>query len=138
MGYFVPLKNKPFAKDGKLVDWAVERRRYKHASETDGKLAMRWEGFNGSRTAMVRTSPMPIFLGEEGTEIDFFHQAHCDQCGKRWVNRIISIFHIDTICLDCKQKEQIHPTNEGARKAEQRAVRCGDWNDPRHCGLPPD
>ncbi|HUC91970.1 MAG TPA: hypothetical protein VMS09_08070 [Paenibacillus sp.] len=69
--------------------------------------------------------------------MDFFNKSHCDRCGKKLTVRIMSMFNRDTICLDCKKKEETHPAYEQARKAEQDAVRRGDMNFPG-IGLPPD
>lgn len=69
--------------------------------------------------------------------MDFFNKKHCDRCGKRLDARIPSMFNMDTLCLDCKKKEEAHPAYERARKAEQDAVRRGDRNFPG-IGLPLD
>lgn len=47
------------------------------------------------------------------------------------------MFNTDTICLDCKKREETHPAYERARQTEQDAVRRGDLNFPGF-GLPPD
>lgn len=62
--------------------------------------------------------------------MNFFDKTHCGRCGKKLTVRITSMFNTDTICLDCKKKEEAHPAYERARKAEQDAVRRGDMNFP--------
>lgn len=77
-----------------------------------------------------------VLLGKENTR-DFFQKTHCDRCGKQLTVRITSMFNTDTICLDCKKREETHPAYERARQTEQDAVRRGDLNFPGF-GLPPD
>ena len=37
-------------------------------------------------------------------------------------------FNTEIICLKCKEKEKSHPRYEEARKAENEAVKRGDYN----------
>ncbi|TLS48846.1 gamma-glutamylcyclotransferase [Paenibacillus antri] len=69
--------------------------------------------------------------------MDFFQKANCDRCGKKLTVRTMSMFNSDTICLDCKKKEEAHPDYVRARQAEREAVRRGDGNYSG-IGLPPD
>lgn len=69
--------------------------------------------------------------------MDFFNKTHCDRCMKLLSARITSMFNMDTICLDCKRKEEAHPTYEQARKAELDAIKSGNLNF-KGIGLPPD
>jgi len=69
--------------------------------------------------------------------MDFLDKTHCDRCGVRLQVRILSMFNTDTICMECKRKEQAHPSYERARRAEEEAVMRGDRHF-RGIGLPPD
>lgn len=53
------------------------------------------------------------------------------------IERPTSMFNTDTLCLDCKKREEAHPAYERAQKAEQEAVRRGDRTFSG-IGLPPD
>ena len=61
----------------------------------------------------------------------------CDRCGKLTSSYIMSIFNTDEICFDCQAREREHPLYERARRAEDVAVRRGDYNFPG-VGLPDD
>ena len=69
--------------------------------------------------------------------MDFFDKTHCDRCGCRLQVRIMSTFNIDTICMDCKRKEEAHPSYEQARQEEEKALKRGNRNF-RGIGLPRD
>lgn len=69
--------------------------------------------------------------------MDFIYKTHCDRCRNQLQGRITSMFNTDTICMDCKRKEEVHPAYEKARKAELEAVNHGNRNFPG-IGLPPD
>ncbi len=69
--------------------------------------------------------------------MDFFDKTHCDRCGNRLASRIMSVFNTDTICMDCKRREESHPLYERALKAEEEALLRGNRNF-RGIGLPPD
>jgi len=59
----------------------------------------------------------------------FFTQRHCDRCGKDLKDgRMMSMFNTDCLCLDCLDKEKLHPDYEKARQAEHEAVKRGDLN----------
>jgi len=69
--------------------------------------------------------------------MDFFDKTHCDRCGSRLQARIMSTFNTDTICMDCKRKEEAHPSYGRARRAEEEAFMRGNRNF-RGIGLPSD
>lgn len=54
----------------------------------------------------------------------------CDRCGKQTRVTIMSMFNVQEICMECKDKEEQHPDYEAAREAESRAVSRGDYNFP--------
>jgi len=59
----------------------------------------------------------------------FFTQTSCDRCGKSLAGgRTMSMFNTQTICLACADEERKRPDYERARKADQEAVKAGDWN----------
>lgn len=59
----------------------------------------------------------------------FFTQKHCSRCGKDLnAGRIMSMFNEDCICLECAEKEKQHPDYQRARKAENEAVKRGEYN----------
>ncbi len=61
----------------------------------------------------------------------------CDRCRQETSVTIVSMFNTDTLCLDCKKREEQHPNYAQARQAEHRAVLAGNFNFPG-IGLPPD
>ena len=54
----------------------------------------------------------------------------CDRCGKESNEFTMSWFNTDWLCPECSEKEKKHPRYEEARKAENDAVRHGDYNFP--------
>ena len=52
----------------------------------------------------------------------------CDRCGKETYATILSMFNMDTICLDCHTKEQKHPKYADAKRAELDALGQGNFN----------
>lgn len=69
--------------------------------------------------------------------MDFFNKTSCDRCGGPLQVSTMSTFNTQRICMGCKRNEEAHPDYEKARKAEQEAVRSGNYNFPG-IGLPPD
>lgn len=64
------------------------------------------------------------------------NKENCDRCEKpTGGSTTMSIFNQDVICLPCKRKEKLDPDYEPAVRAEQEAVRNGDYNFP---GVYPD
>jgi hypothetical protein len=61
----------------------------------------------------------------------------CDRCHKESGGSIGSMFNMEQICFECKDKEQKHPDYERAAKVEADHVRQGDYNF-RGVGLPAD
>lgn len=60
--------------------------------------------------------------------MDFFNKVNCDRCSEKLTVRIMSIFNTDTICLQCKRKEESHPLYAKAKQAELEAVQSGNLN----------
>jgi len=54
----------------------------------------------------------------------------CQRCGKKTNITTMSRFNTQIICMDCEDKETKRPDYEAARKAEEDAVRRGDYNFP--------
>jgi hypothetical protein len=52
----------------------------------------------------------------------------CDRCGKETSVHIMSMFNTDVLCMDCKDAETKRPDYEDARKADEEAIRAGDFN----------
>lgn len=62
----------------------------------------------------------------------------CQRCGKDpLVVSTMSMFNLQTICMDCKLKEKFHPDYSKACDAERAAVQAGCKNWPG-IGLPED
>lgn len=59
----------------------------------------------------------------------------CDRCQKDVMAFTGSFFNLQTICLDCAERERAHPDFQKAHDAEVAAVRAGDFNF-RGIGLP--
>lgn len=62
---------------------------------------------------------------------------NCGRCGKETGVTIVSMFNTDTICLNCKKKEEKHPDYVKAVKADNNAIKRGNYNF-RGIGLPKD
>lgn len=69
--------------------------------------------------------------------MDFFQKENCDRCSKKMMVRTMSMFNTESLCLDCKKKEEAHPSYAKAQLAEQEAIRRGNDNFSG-IGLPPD
>ena len=52
----------------------------------------------------------------------------CDRCGKETDTTIMSMFNLDILCMECKEKERNFPGYEEAREAERRQVLAGNYN----------
>ena len=64
------------------------------------------------------------------------NKENCDRCEKpTGGSTTMSIFNQDVICLPCKEKEKLDPDYDAAVRAEQEAIRNGDYNFP---GVYPD
>ena len=64
------------------------------------------------------------------------NKENCDRCEKpTGESTTMSIFNQDVICLPCKEKEKLDPDYDAAVRAEQEAIRNGDYNFP---GVYPD
>jgi hypothetical protein len=61
----------------------------------------------------------------------------CDRCKVPTGTFTTSIFNVDKICIECDDKERLHPKYKEARAAEEAAVRRGDMNF-RGIGKPAD
>lgn len=61
----------------------------------------------------------------------------CPRCGKPSSSHTCSYFNTQSICLECREKEEKHPDYQMARDAEREAVIKGDYNFPG-IGLPSD
>ena len=53
---------------------------------------------------------------------------NCERCNKSTGILIISMFNTEEICLKCKQKEKEHPDYKKAVKADEEAIRRGNYN----------
>lgn len=64
------------------------------------------------------------------------NKENCDRCEKpTGGSTTMSIFNQDVICLPCKEKEKLDPDYDAAVRADQEAIRNGDYNFP---GVYPD
>jgi hypothetical protein len=54
----------------------------------------------------------------------------CERCGGDARLSTCSIFNAEQICLECKDREENHPDYEKAQKAEDEALRRGEFNFP--------
>jgi hypothetical protein len=62
----------------------------------------------------------------------------CDRCDATDIqSSIISMFNLQEICLDCKDKEKKHPKYSEAVKADEDAFNRGNYNFVG-IGLPPE
>jgi hypothetical protein len=54
--------------------------------------------------------------------------VRCERCGKLTIGLIMSIFNTEMICIDCKEKEDVHPDYRRAKNRELEAVKQGNYN----------
>lgn len=54
--------------------------------------------------------------------------AMCQRCGKETNITIMSMFNTQTICMDCSDSERKRPDFEDARKADEAAIKSGNFN----------
>lgn len=54
----------------------------------------------------------------------------CDRCDKETRMTIMSMFNTDILCMECKDAETKDPRYAQARKADEDAIRRGDFNFP--------
>lgn len=52
----------------------------------------------------------------------------CDRCGTETIVSIMSMYNTQEICLNCKNKETQRPDYDRARKADEAAIKSGDYN----------
>lgn len=52
----------------------------------------------------------------------------CERCGKPTIGLIMSIFNTEMICIDCKEKEDVHPDYRRAKNKELDEVKQGNYN----------
>lgn len=59
----------------------------------------------------------------------FLTQTTCDRCGGSLEGgRCTSMFNTDTICMECKRKEQQRSDYKDAQLADLKAIQSGDYN----------
>ena len=60
----------------------------------------------------------------------FFNKKYCDRCGCSLENkgRIMSMFNMDCLCSDCKDKERLNPRYKEAVEADNEEIRKGNYN----------
>jgi hypothetical protein len=59
---------------------------------------------------------------------DFFKKTHCDRCGAKLTTRIMSMYNLDVICMDCKEVETKRPDYDEAVKADHEQIKKGNRN----------
>ena len=52
----------------------------------------------------------------------------CERCGKTTNTHTVSMFNIQSICMDCKKEEKKHPRYKEAVKADLDAIKNGNYN----------
>jgi hypothetical protein len=52
----------------------------------------------------------------------------CDRCGKDTNTKIMSMYNTAEICMECKDAEKQRPDYKDAVKAEEAAIKSGDFN----------
>jgi len=59
----------------------------------------------------------------------FFTQDACDRCGGSLSKgRILSMYNLDCLCLDCKEKEKLRSDYREAVEAEHEEIKKGNFN----------
>lgn len=60
---------------------------------------------------------------------DLFKATHCDRCKKELGSaRKMSRFNLDTLCIECAEKEREHPDYKKAVEADRAEIKRGNWN----------
>jgi len=54
--------------------------------------------------------------------------VECQRCHAKTFATIMSMFNTEEICLDCKDAEKVRPDYDAAVKADEDAIRAGDFN----------
>lgn len=52
----------------------------------------------------------------------------CARCGNETNVHIMSMFNLDEICMECKEKERKHPRYREAVEADREEVLKGNYN----------
>lgn len=52
----------------------------------------------------------------------------CQRCFKKTSVHIMSMFNTQEICMKCYEEEQKRPDYKEARKADEEAIRQGNYN----------
>lgn len=52
----------------------------------------------------------------------------CDRCGNEATVSTMSMFNTQMICMECKTREEQRPDYDDARKADEDAIRSGNYN----------
>lgn len=90
------------------------------ANLTFGKFwSIMWVWLLGKKRTVRKSKMKPL------TRITM---SACDRCHKDTNVKIVSMFNTEEICLDCKDEEKKRPDYDAAVKAEEAAVRAGDFN----------
>lgn len=53
---------------------------------------------------------------------------NCERCHKKTSVTTMSWLNDETICLDCDEKEKLHPRYKEAKAAELQQVQQGNYN----------
>jgi hypothetical protein len=54
--------------------------------------------------------------------------VECQRCHKHTLATIMSMFNTEEICMECKEAEKQRPDYDAAVKADEAAIRSGDFN----------
>ena len=52
----------------------------------------------------------------------------CDRCHKETNIHIMSMYNVQDICLECKEKEEKRSDYKEARTADEQEIRRGNYN----------
>ena len=55
-------------------------------------------------------------------------KIYCERCKKETNTTTTSMFNTQTICMECKRKEEQHPLYNQAREKEYQEVLKGNFN----------
>ena len=57
----------------------------------------------------------------------FYTQTNCDHCGKSLISgRIMSMYNVNCICIECKKKERLRDDYKQAQEVELAEVQKGN------------
>ena len=55
-------------------------------------------------------------------------EGKCQRCSSETNTHTMSVFDVALICMECAERERLHPKYSWARKVEEEEVKKGNFN----------